>query len=91
MLAELPESDKKELDARYGSLTLEPSYVAALDDHVAFYYDTLPKGTFDFYFRTKAFVPGTYIQPAASAQMMYDMAVQGNSAGARVVVSPKGD
>jgi len=34
-----------------GVLTLEPTYTAFLDDRLSFYYDTLPKGTFDFYFR----------------------------------------
>jgi aspartate 4-decarboxylase len=35
MLAELPESDKKELDARYGSLTLEPGKIKMIDRLVA--------------------------------------------------------
>ena len=37
-----------------GVLTQAPTYVAFLDDQVAFYYDTLPAGTYDFYFRTRA-------------------------------------
>ncbi len=53
-------------------------------DHVAFYYDVLPKGTYDFYFRTRATVPGSFIQPAAHAEMMYDGAVRGNSNGALI-------
>lgn len=68
-------------------LTLKPTYVAFLDDQVAYYYDTLPKGTYDFYFRVRATTEGTYVQPAARAEMMYDDAVTGNSAGARVEVS----
>jgi hypothetical protein len=66
------------------SLTLPPTYVAYLDDHVAFYYDELPAGTYDFYFRTRATTPGSFVQPAAYAEMMYDGAVFGQSAGARV-------
>jgi len=66
--------------------TLKPTYVAFLDDQVAYYYDTLPKGTYDFYFRTRASIEGTFIQPAARAEMMYDGAVTGSSAGARVEV-----
>jgi uncharacterized protein YfaS (alpha-2-macroglobulin family) len=66
--------------------TLKPTYVAFLDDQVAYYYDTLPKGTFDFYFRTRATTEGSFIQPAARAEMMYDLTVTGNSAGARVEV-----
>jgi len=69
-----------------GALTLAPTYAAYLDDQVAFYYETLPKGTYDFYFRTKALTPGTYIQPAAVAEMMYDPSTFGRSAGTRVVV-----
>ena len=69
-----------------GTLTREPTYVTYLDDRVAFYYDTLPKGTFDFYFRTRAVTAGHFIQPAAQAEMMYDGSVRGNSAGARVEV-----
>ena len=70
-----------------GKLTLEPTYVAFLDDRMAFYFDTLPKGTFDFYFRTRATVAGRFIQPPALAEMMYDSAVRGNSFGARVEVN----
>lgn len=72
-----------------GSLTLEPSYVAFLDDQVAFYYDTLPKGTYDFYFRTRAQIEGSYVQPAARAEMMYDGTVEGTSPGARIEVGKK--
>jgi hypothetical protein len=70
-----------------GSLTLAPTYVAFLDDQVGFYYDTLPAGTFDFYFRTRASTAGSFIQPPAQAEMMYDGAVRGTSAGARIEVS----
>jgi uncharacterized protein YfaS (alpha-2-macroglobulin family) len=67
-----------------GGLTREPSYVAFLDDHVAFYFDTLPKGSYDFYFRTRAAVAGEFTQPGAFAEMMYDESVFGQSSGARV-------
>ncbi len=69
-----------------GVLTLEPTYAAYLDDSVAFYYNTLPKGTYDFYFRIRAVTPGDFIQPAASAEMMYDDSVIANSPGARVKI-----
>ncbi len=72
-----------------GTLTLEPSYVAYLDDQVAFYYDTLPKGTYDFSFRTRAQIEGSYVQPAARAEMMYDAAVEGTSPGARIEVGKR--
>ncbi len=72
-----------------GSLTLTPTYVAYLDDSVAFYYNSLPKGTYDFYFRTRATIPGSFIQPPAQAELMYDGAVRGNGAGARIEVTRK--
>lgn len=67
--------------------TLAPSYVAFLDDRVSYYYDTLPAGTYDFYFRTKASVPGRFIQPAPQAVMMYKDSVGGNGAGAVVQIT----
>lgn len=70
-------------------LTATPTYAAYMDDQVTFYYDTLPKGTYDFYFRTRATTAGRFIQPPAQAEMMYDGAVRGNSAGARVIVTRK--
>ena len=70
-----------------GTLTLAPSYAAYRDDAVTFYYDSLPKGTYDFFFRTRAGVSGRFIQPSASAEMMYDEAVRGWSHGARLQVA----
>ncbi|MBI3785090.1 MAG: alpha-2-macroglobulin [Deltaproteobacteria bacterium] len=67
-------------------LTVEPTYMQSLDDHIAYYYDVLPKGTYDFYFRTRATTAGTFIQPAATAEMMYDETVHGRSAGARMSI-----
>ena len=71
-----------------GNISLTPTYVAYLDDYVAFYYDSLPKGTYQFYFRTRATIAGDFAQPPARAEMMYDDAVFGHSAGARVGVEP---
>jgi hypothetical protein len=74
-----------------GTLTLTPTYAAYLDDQVAFYFNELPKGTYDFYFRTRAQVQGDFIQPPAKAEMMYDASQLGTSAGATVsVVRPAG-
>jgi alpha-2-macroglobulin len=67
-----------------GKLTLTPSYVAFMDDHVAYYYDSLPAGTYDFYFRTRASTGGSFIQPPAKAETMYDSAIWGNTPGARI-------
>jgi uncharacterized protein YfaS (alpha-2-macroglobulin family) len=73
-----------------GTLTAQPSYVAYLDDQVVYYYDTLEKGTYHFYFRSRATVPGQFTQPQARAELMYDEAVHGESVGARVEVQAKG-
>jgi uncharacterized protein YfaS (alpha-2-macroglobulin family) len=70
-----------------GTLSLAPTYAAYLDDSVTFFYDTLPKGTFDFYFRTRGTTAGSFIQPAARAEAMYDASVFGNSAGTRIEVA----
>jgi uncharacterized protein YfaS (alpha-2-macroglobulin family) len=72
-----------------GKTTLSPTYEAYQDDQAAFYYNTLPAGTYDFYFRTRATVAGAFIQPAAKAEMMYDAAVFGISNGAKIVISSK--
>jgi uncharacterized protein YfaS (alpha-2-macroglobulin family) len=70
-----------------GKVTSEPTYVQFLDDQVGFYYDTLPAGTYNFYFRTRATTLGSFVQPPARAEMLYDGAVHGNSAGARVEIT----
>jgi uncharacterized protein YfaS (alpha-2-macroglobulin family) len=70
-----------------GHLSLPPTYASYLDDAASFYYDALPKGTYDFYFRTRATVAGRFIQPPARAEMMYDLSVAGNSPGANVEVA----
>jgi uncharacterized protein YfaS (alpha-2-macroglobulin family) len=69
-----------------GKITLSPTYESYQDDQAAFYYNVLPAGTYDFYFRTRATVNGTFIQPAAKAEMMYDGAVFGISNGVKIVV-----
>lgn len=74
-----------------GKNTEQPTYVSFADDRAVFYYDTLAKGTYDLYLRTRATTVGRYSQPAASAEMMYDSAIRGNGCGAQVVVSrPEG-
>jgi alpha-2-macroglobulin len=69
-----------------GRSTARPTYVTMLDDRAGYYFEKLPKGTWDLYFRTRASFEGSYVQPAARAELMYDAAVLGNSAGARIAV-----
>jgi alpha-2-macroglobulin len=70
-----------------GRITRPATYTAFLDDRVVFYFESLPRGTYDLYFRTRATTEGRFIQPAARAEMIYDRTVYGESAGARVVVT----
>ena len=74
-----------------GTMTLAPDYAQYQDDQVIFYYDTLPKGTYDFYFRLKASIAGSFVHPPAKAEMMYKETVRGRSDGTRIVVKPDRD
>ena len=74
-----------------GRLTREPSYAMYLDSEVRFYFEALPKGTYDFYYRVKASTAGSYTHPAAHAEMMYQPLKRGNSPGARVEVSERSE
>ncbi len=57
------------------------------DDVVRLFFDYLPQGHHTFRFRVRAVTPGTFTQPPARAEAMYDATVHGNSLGARVSVS----
>jgi hypothetical protein len=72
-----------------GAITLAPSYAIYGDDRVVFYYDSLEKGTYDFYFRLRASIAGSFTHPAAKAEMMYKLSTRGNSDGTRIVVKPR--
>ena len=74
-----------------GTMTQEPDYAQYKDDEVIFYYDTLPKGTYDFYFRLKASIAGSFVHPPAMAEMMYKETVRGRSDGTRIIVKPDQD
>lgn len=69
-----------------GRDTATPTYVSWRDDHVQYMFETLPKGTYDLYFRERASSVGSFVEPAADAALQYDLSVWGRSAGARVVV-----
>ena len=74
-----------------GTMTQEAAYAQYKDDEVIFYYDTLPKGTYDFYFRLKASIAGSFVHPPAKAEMMYKETVRGRSDGTRIIVKPDRD
>jgi uncharacterized protein YfaS (alpha-2-macroglobulin family) len=74
-----------------GTMTRAPAYSQYKDDEVIFYYDTLPKGTYDFYFRLKTSIAGNFVHPPAKAEMMYRETVRGRSDGTRIIVTPNQD
>jgi hypothetical protein len=68
-------------------MTLQPSWSDYQDDMVTFYYDSMPAGTYDFYFRVRADFEGSFSLPPATAQLMYDLKVQGSSDGAPILIA----
>ncbi len=75
----------KEAEPR-GQITRKPDYALYNDDQVTFYYDTLPKGTYHFYYRLRSTTEGSFSHPAAKAEMMYRQTVWGRSNGTRIVI-----
>jgi uncharacterized protein YfaS (alpha-2-macroglobulin family) len=72
-----------------GTFTRNPDYALYADDAVTFYFDTLPKGTYDFYFRLRASIEGSFTHPPAKAELMYQLAIRGNSDGMRIKINPR--
>ncbi len=70
-----------------GQDTIQASYQAFYDDQLSYYFDSLPRGTYHFYFRSRANIPGQFTQPPAYAELMYNEAVTGNSHGAKINIS----
>ncbi len=71
-----------------GQLTQSPDYMEMRDHYVAYYYNSLPRGTYDFYFRASAMFPGTFTQPGAYTRLMYNFNQTGASPGIYVSISP---
>ena len=69
------------------SPTLAPSYASYGDDEVVAVWLTLPKGTFAMRTRMRATVPGSYTQPPATAEMLYQPSVNAATGGQRVIVA----
>ncbi|MCC9000389.1 MAG: alpha-2-macroglobulin, partial [Candidatus Contendobacter sp.] len=67
--------------------TITASYQARLDDRMVYVFDELPVGNYRFFTRSRATIPGSFTQPPGTAEMMYRRAVNGNSAGSRIVIS----
>jgi uncharacterized protein YfaS (alpha-2-macroglobulin family) len=64
------------------------TWIDSRDDAVSYAFELLPKGTYDLYFRTRATIAGSFVQPAATATTLSDRALVGGSVGARVEISP---
>nr|HPN31861.1 alpha-2-macroglobulin family protein [bacterium] len=70
-----------------GKITKTPSYSMYLDDEVKYYYNELPQGNYDFYFRVKAAIEGNFTNPAAFAELMYNDNIRGNSFGTKIKIN----
>ena len=75
-----PEAKPKGID------TKEASYSQFYDDKVNYYFNFLPKGTYNFYFRLKATSEGLFSEPPSLAEMMYKQTVRGTSYGLKVKI-----
>ena len=67
--------------------TLAPSYASFGDDAVTFVYLELPKGTFVVRYRVRAQVAGSFTEPPAQAEAMYQPEVSGATGGQRVDIA----
>ena len=67
--------------------TLVPSYASYGDDEVVAVWLTLPSGTFTLRTRMRATTAGSFTEPPATAEMLYQLGVTGSTGGARVVVT----
>ncbi len=68
--------------------SVRPAYREMRDDYVAYYFNRLPKGSYDLYFRTRASFSGSFTQPPAKVQKMYEQSVNAHTPGVRIVISP---
>ena len=63
-----------------------PSYLDVRDDRLVLAFNKLPAGAHTYYYLVRAVTPGTYQQPGAAAECMYDPKVRANTAPAAVEV-----
>ncbi len=75
-------------DAQPSALpTLAPSYASYGDDEVVAVWLQLAPGTYSLRTRMRATTPGSFTEPPALAEMLYQLGVSGSTAGAKVVVA----
>lgn len=72
-----------------GKTTSSGSYSAFYDDRIVYYFEQMQPGTYDFYFRVRATTEGSFTQPPAKAELMYQQKVYGNSPGTEIKVVSK--
>jgi hypothetical protein len=68
--------------------TLAPSYASYGDDEVVAVWLSLPKGTYSLRTRMRAVTQGSFTQPPATAEMLYQPSVSAATGGQRVIVAP---
>jgi uncharacterized protein YfaS (alpha-2-macroglobulin family) len=68
------------------SPSIPPDFIDARDDVVIYGWDNLPQGSVELALRARATSPGRTTLPSARAELVYDDAVWGRSAGAWVAV-----
>ncbi|MBU1899186.1 hypothetical protein KKB55_15710 [Myxococcota bacterium] len=66
--------------------SLGADHLARLDDRIFWAFEVLPKGSYDFFFRSRAAFEGRFIQPPAWAEALYTPAERGRSAGAVIEI-----
>ncbi len=69
------------------SPTLAPSYASYGDDEVVAVWLDLAPGTYSLRTRMRATTAGSFTEPPATAEMLYQLGVTGSTAGARVEVT----
>ncbi|MBD3315722.1 MAG: hypothetical protein GF344_08045 [Chitinivibrionales bacterium] len=65
------------------------TYNTFLDDRIVYYFNRMEAGTYDFYFRVRATTSGTFTQPPAHAELMYQQDVFGHSPGTEIQIVSK--
>jgi uncharacterized protein YfaS (alpha-2-macroglobulin family) len=68
--------------------TLAPSYASYGDDEVVAVWLALPKGTYALRTRMRATTAGSFTEPPATAEMLYQPSVSAATGGQRVVIAP---
>lgn len=72
-----------------GKTTSTGAYSAFHDDRIVYCFENMQPGTYDFYFRVRATTEGSFTQPPARAELMYQQKVYGNSPGTEIKVVSK--